>query len=152
MNTSGPSSRPRKPYPLALLNHLTVPFKRSTCAPLSCGFPPKRRKSEGPQKCVGIVLPTAWTVKACNHTSLVGTFCVGTGAVAHPSRAKFGLFSEVGHLALYFLDCNASARRLSLPRCGLLPCPAPHLSQPQDPGNGLRILDASMQRHLFRLG
>src|SRR5437660_1620778 len=31
--TSGPSSRPMKPYPLALLNHLTVPFRRSTCAP-----------------------------------------------------------------------------------------------------------------------
>src|SRR6266576_5296278 len=32
-NTSGPSSRPMKPYPLALLHHFTVPCKRSTFAP-----------------------------------------------------------------------------------------------------------------------
>ena len=31
--TSGPSSRPINPYPFALLNHLTVPFSRSTCSP-----------------------------------------------------------------------------------------------------------------------
>src|SRR6266576_4075316 len=32
-NTSGPSSRPMKPYPLALLNHFPVPCNRSTSAP-----------------------------------------------------------------------------------------------------------------------
>src|ERR1700674_359087 len=68
MNTSGPSSRPRKPYPLALLNHLTVPFRRSTCAPLFfADFPLKRRDSRGPQKCVGIVLLTGRTVKTVQY-------------------------------------------------------------------------------------
>src|SRR6266436_1982126 len=68
MNTSGPSSRPRKPYPLALLNHLTVPFRRSTCAPLFfCGFPPKRRDSRARKKCVGIVRLTGGTVKTVHY-------------------------------------------------------------------------------------
>src|ERR1039458_3144608 len=70
MNTSGPSSRPRKPYPLALLNHLTVPLKRSTCAPLSCGFPRKGAISGPAQKCVGIVVLTGGAVKAQRHTSV----------------------------------------------------------------------------------
>src|SRR5208283_1965974 len=30
MNTSAPPSRPRKPYPFGLLNHLTLPLMRST--------------------------------------------------------------------------------------------------------------------------
>src|ERR1700677_273455 len=66
MNTSGPSSRPRKPYPFALLNHLTVPFRRSTFAPLLILLnSPERRDSGGQQKkCVGIVLLAGGTVKA----------------------------------------------------------------------------------------
>src|ERR1019366_7903920 len=51
MNTYGPSSRPRKPYPLALLNHFTVPFKRSaTCAPYFLRIPPEKARFPGPQE------------------------------------------------------------------------------------------------------
>src|SRR5229473_2739785 len=68
MNTSGPSSRPRKPYPLALLNHLTVPFRRSTCAPLFfADFPLKGAIPGARKKCVGIVLLTGGTVKTVDY-------------------------------------------------------------------------------------
>src|ERR1039458_5935929 len=69
MNTSGPSSRPRKPYPLALLNHLTVPFKRSTCAPSFRGSPNKPRFQRSPRKCVGIVLLLEEAVKDLHHNA-----------------------------------------------------------------------------------
>src|ERR1700730_2779309 len=67
MNTSGPSSRPRKPYPLSLLNHFTVPFRRSTCAPSWCGSPQKGANPEVPRKCLGIVLLILATVKVRNQ-------------------------------------------------------------------------------------
>src|SRR5260370_28306798 len=71
MNPSGPSWRPRKPYPLALLNHLTVPFNRSTGAPpLFCEFPRKGAIPGARKKCVGIVLLTALTVKDWNHIAV----------------------------------------------------------------------------------
>src|SRR5271165_3856982 len=120
MNTSGPSSRPRKPYPLALLNHLTVPFKRSTCAPLSCGFPEKAPFGGSAKKCVGIVLLTGGAVKAWSHIAMVGT--TGPGKVG-PA----------------FID---------RPRA-LLPCRSRHLSQPQDATNRLGIADASLESHPF---
>src|SRR5580658_2713139 len=71
MNTSGPSSRPRNPYPFALLNHLTVPFKRSTFAPslILAEFPEKARFQGPAKKCVGIVLLKGVTVKAQHYTN-----------------------------------------------------------------------------------
>src|ERR1700686_1154158 len=86
MNTSGPSSRPRKPYPLALLNRLTVPFKRSTCAPLFFyGFPPKKARFQGPaKKCVGIVLLTGGTVKTPYYIVVSSHLPVETGLAASP--------------------------------------------------------------------
>src|ERR1700722_256876 len=69
MNTSGPSSRPRNPYPLALLNHLTVPFNRSTCAPLFFANVHGKAQIPGFRKnCVGIVLLSRGTVKAWHYT------------------------------------------------------------------------------------
>ena len=72
MKTSGPSSRPRKTYHLALLNHLTVPFKRSTFAPLfPADFSPKKAQFPGPaKKCVGIVLLKGCAVKDSSHTAV----------------------------------------------------------------------------------
>src|ERR1700693_2214526 len=72
MNTSGPSSRPRKPYPLALLNHLTVPVRRSTCAPSSCGSQKQAATPKVRKKCVGIVLLIGEAVKVRNHTRKAG--------------------------------------------------------------------------------
>src|SRR4029077_10652790 len=95
MNTSGPSSRPRKPYPLALLNHLTVPFRRSTCAPLFlCGFPPKKGAIPGARKkCVGIVLLTGRTVKTPYYIAVSSHQPVETGLAPSPP----GVAKILGH-------------------------------------------------------
>jgi len=55
---------------LALLNHLTVPFNRSTCAPPLCGFPEKDA-IPGSRKMCRIVLLTGRTVKAWHHMAAV---------------------------------------------------------------------------------
>src|SRR5256885_12117511 len=51
------------PYPFALLNHFTVPFRRSTCAPLISREPWKRWKFPGTAKYAGIVGLPRGTVK-----------------------------------------------------------------------------------------
>src|ERR1700683_755171 len=69
MNTSGPSSRPRKPYPLALLNHLTVPFSRSTCVPPIFAHSLESALPEALKR-LGIVLLAGRPVKTLHHSPL----------------------------------------------------------------------------------
>src|SRR5271169_7236541 len=77
MNTSGPSSRPRNPYPLALLNHFTVPFRRSTCALLFLADFPEKGQIPRTRK------------KLCRHCAADGKDCQGlqshTGGRGNPN-------------------------------------------------------------------
>src|SRR5258706_10758136 len=52
------------PYPFALLNHLTVPFIRSTCSPSFCDPLARWGEFQGPQNYAGIVRLKEGTVKA----------------------------------------------------------------------------------------
>src|SRR5713226_1768850 len=127
MNTSGPSSRPRKPYPLALLNHLTVPFKRSTCAPLFfLRIPLKRRDSRGAQK-------------MCRHCAADRGDCQGSA-----SRSRI-IATRLWRRGLPRLRRESQKYQAFLPPWSL------HLGQPQDAGDGLGIADAAIERHPFRL-
>jgi len=151
---------------LALLNHLTVPLKRSTCAPLSCGLPRKGAISGSAKKCVRIVLLTGGAVKAQRHTSMFagkGRSC-RAGALARPGRAQLGLASKGGigrtlRCARYdrgnarALATGVGFLRLQLvfSKAGPLARWSRRLSQPQDPRDGLGIADASIEHHPFRL-
>src|SRR5450631_3393304 len=138
MNTSGPSSRPRKPYPLALLNHLTVPFKRSTCAPpLFADFPRKGAIPGGRKNCVGIVLLTGGTVKARCHTSVVvgrGWRDGYRGRLLSPwKNSGFVSRASLWRCEILRNSFRAGHRSRSL----YLARRSRYLSQPQDPGDGL---------------
>src|SRR5208337_5007137 len=118
MNTSGPSSRPRHPYPLALLNHLTVPCKRSTRSPLFfAGFPEKARFQEPAKNCVRIVLLTGGAVKDCNHTGLPG------GRLRDGrDRCRAGI-SGCGRTRVLHQGIAATAKTFSARRDGACPLP-----------------------------
>lgn len=130
MNTSGPSSRPRKPYPFALLNHLTVPFRRSTFVL----FPLRKMTI---RKCVRIVLRGHGTVKDFNHIPMVGSLIC--------TLRDIGIRSESDGTNWRTRDCTgregeSRSRRRS-------PRPARHFGIPQNSGDRLCVPDTSPQCH-----
>src|ERR1019366_2636916 len=141
MNTYGPSSRPRKPYPLALLNHFTVPFKRSaTCAPYFLRIPPEKARFPGSARNVQELCCSLGELSrlGITHHGLAGSsVCrdgacpVSLGGSGNPVRGD-------------------AASRVSTGN-PLLPRPSRHLRQPQDAGDRLRVANAPLERHPLRL-
>src|SRR5262245_7844129 len=102
--TSGPPSREMKPYPLASLNHFTVPVRRAMIVPLAknCGSLIPRRRGNYPRRRDPTIASLRPPVEQRRRLEAVGASfvqlsgeCAGIGS---PPSARLG---GAGDIARY---------------------------------------------------